>query len=179
MNGLIRSDSVNFIILLTFIKVLVKGTGIYRSVYVDISLSFHSWSNVLMFFNIEMSMKQYRLPTENMLPEYASIVWFMKYTSLSGAIAYEPEVVYIIYEPLPGSLNVEPWSGSGTAAPILVHMSMNHPNGSYFGTFVQNFLNQSLVQKFWFIFEPAQRFVFWHVDWHQYWFLSEPIFLTV
>ena len=56
-----------------------------------------------------MSMKQYRLPTENMLPEeYASIVWFMKYTSLSGAIAYEPEVVYIIYEPLPGSLNVEP-----------------------------------------------------------------------
>ena len=131
------------------------------------------------FFNIEMSMKQYRLPTENMLPEYASIVWFMKYTSLSGAIAYEPEVVYIIYEPLPGSLNVEPWSGSGTAAPILVHMSMNHPNGSYFGTFVQNFLNQSLVQKFWFIFEPAQRFVFWHVDWHQYWFLSEPLFLTV
>ena len=124
-------------------------------------------------------MKQYRLPTENMLPEYASIVWFMKYTSLSGAIAYEPEVVYIIYEPLPGSLNVEPWSGSGTAAPILVHMSMNHPNGSYFGTFGQNFLNQSLVQKFWFIFEPAQRFVFWHVDWHQYWFVSEPIFLTV
>ena len=55
-----------------------------------------------------MSVKQYRVPSEIWLPEYESIVWFMNYTSLSGAIAYEPEVVYIIYEPLPGSLNVEP-----------------------------------------------------------------------
>ena len=55
-----------------------------------------------------MSVKQCRVPSEIWLPEYESIVWFMNYTSLSGAIAYEPEVVYIIYEPLPGSLNVEP-----------------------------------------------------------------------
>ena len=61
-----------------------------------------------MLHNTGMSILQCRVPGEICLSEYASMVWFIKHTSQSEAMAYEPKLVHITYEPLHGSLNVEP-----------------------------------------------------------------------